>query len=177
MGKMLNYGCREKNTREYRKALRECRKNKKRYGVAFDDSETWNLDMVVLQWCYDNHVHTHPIIKRCRFSEWLIEDYISEYYEEGLSEFKNDYQEYSRVFNTIRENMYEDIFYEIRTKFRCQFCDFILPRLKRFKEISLTYPSDLGEEAWNQYVQDAIDEIETEKTFEKFLTRISDFSW
>ena len=177
MGKMLNYGCREKNTREYRKALRQCRKNKKRYGVAFDDSETWNMNMVVLQWCYDNHVHTHPIIKRCRFSDVLIEDYLKEYYEEDLSEFKDDFQEYNRVFNIVLENTLEEIFYEIRTKFRYQFCDFILPRLKRFKEIRLTYPQDFTFEGWTQYIQEAIDEIETEKTFEKFLTRISDFWW
>jgi hypothetical protein len=66
---------------------------------------------------------------------------------------------------------------EIRVRLNDQFCEFILPRLKRFKEISLIYPFDLGEEAWNQYVQEAIDEIETKKTFEKFLTRISDFGW
>ena len=41
----LNYGCVERNSREYRKALRQCRKNKKRFGVAFDDSETWNMDL------------------------------------------------------------------------------------------------------------------------------------
>ena len=73
--------------------------------------------------------------------------------------------------------MFEDIFYEIRTKFRYQFCEFILPRLKRFKEISLAYPSDLGEKGWTQYIQEAIDEIENEKTFEKFLSRIRDFGW
>ena len=30
----LNYGCVERNSRAYRKALRQCRKNKKRFGVA-----------------------------------------------------------------------------------------------------------------------------------------------
>ena len=32
----LNYGYVERNSREYRKALRQCRKNKKRFGVAFN---------------------------------------------------------------------------------------------------------------------------------------------
>lgn len=173
----LNYGCVERNSREYRKALRQCRKNKKRFGVAFDDSETWNLDLVVLQWCYDNHVHTHPIIKRCRFSDRLIEDYVVEYYADVLSGHRADYQEYYRLYNEILDNVYKDAFAQIRVRLNDQFCEFILPRLKRFKEISLTYPSDLGEAAWNQYVQEVIDEIENEKTFEKFLTRISDFWW
>ena len=52
-----------------------------------------------------------------------------------------------------------------------------MPRLKRFKEISLTYPIDLGEEGWGKYVQEVIDEIEKEKTFEKFVDRIADFWW
>lgn len=177
MGKYLNYGYREKNTREYRKALRQCRKNKKRFGVAFDDSEIWNLDMVVLHWCCDNHVHTHPIIKRSRFSDRLIEDWIKEFYEDVLSEYKSDCQEYYRMYNEILDNLYKDIFSEIRMGLNNQFCEFILPRLKRFKEISLTYPSDLGIEGWNKYVQEAIDEIENEKTFEKFVDRINDFWW
>ena len=173
----LNYGCIERNSREYRKALRQCRKNKKRFGVAFDDSETWNMDLVVLRWCYDNNVHPDPIIKKCRFSDTLVEDYILEYYEKDLSEYKNDYQEYNRKFNIILENTFEEIFYRIRTKFRYQFCEFILPRLKRFKEISLAYPVDLGEEGWDKYVQETIDEIEKEKTFDKFVDRIADFWW
>ncbi|MBQ8720691.1 MAG: hypothetical protein IJY67_00840 [Paludibacteraceae bacterium] len=135
------------------------------------------MDLVVLRWCYDNNVHSDFVIKKYRFSDILVEDYILEYYEKDLSEYKNDYQEYNRKFNIILENMFEDIFYEIRTKFRYQFCEFILPRLKRFKEISLAYPSDLGEEGWDKYVQEAIDEIEKEKTFDKFVDRIDDFCW
>jgi hypothetical protein len=173
----LNYGCVERNSREYRKALRQCRKNKKRFGVVFDDSETWNMDLVVLHWCCDNYVHRHPIIKRSRFSDRLIEDWIQDFFEPDLSEYKRGSEEYMKLYDTIYRNIIEDIFYEIRTKFRFQFCEFILPRLKRFKEISLAYPFDLGEEGWDKYVQEAIDEIEKEKTFEKFVDRIADFWW
>ena len=157
--------------------MRQCRKNKKRFGVAFDDSETWNIDLVVLQWCYDNHIHTHPIIKRNHFSDTLIEDWIEKYYGNTLSEYKSDYQEYHKMCNETLHNIYTDIFYEIHTKFRYQFCEFILPRLKRFKEISLAFPSDIGTEGWNQYIQETIDEIENKKTFEKFANRIDDFCW
>ena len=173
----LNYGCVERNSRGYRKALRQCRKNKKRFGVAFDDSETWNMDLVVLRWCYDNNVHPDPIIKKCRFSDILIEDWIQEFFEIDLSEYKRGSEEYMKLYDTIYRNIIEDIFYEIRTKFRYQFCEFILPRLKRFKEISLAYPFDLGEEGWDKYVQEAIDEIEKKKTFDKFVDRIVDFWW
>ena len=173
----LNYGCVERNSRGYRKALRQCRKNKKRFGVAFDDSETWNIELVVLRWCCDNHVHTHPIVKKCRFSGRLIEDWIEEYYETDLSEYERGSEEYMKLYYTIYRNIIEDIFYEIQTKFRDQFCEFILPRLKRFKEFSLTYLVDLGIDGWDKYIQEVIDEIENEKTFEKFVVRIDNFWW
>ena len=122
-------------------------------------------------------MHRHPIIKRSRFSDRLIEDWIQDFFEPELSEYKYGSEEYMKLYDIIYWNIIEDIFYEIRTKFRYQFCEFILPRLKRFKEISLTYPSDLGVEGWDKYIQEAIDEIENEKTFEKFVDRIADFWW
>ena len=82
-----------------------------------------------------------------------------------------------KLYYTIYRNIIEDIFYEIRTKFRYQFCEFILPRLKRFKEFSLPYLVDLGIDGWDRYIQEVIDEIENEKTFEKFVDRIRNFWW
>ena len=82
-----------------------------------------------------------------------------------------------KLYDMIYRNIIEDIFYEIQIKFRDQFCEFILPRLKRFKVFSLTYLVDLGIEGWDKYIQEVIDEIENEKTFEKFVDRIDDFCW
>lgn len=106
-----------------------------------------------------------------------ITDWIQDFFEPDLSEYERGSEEYMKLYDTIYRNIIEDIFYEILTKFRYQFCEFILPRLKRFKEISLAYPSYLGKEGWEKYVQEAIDEIENEKTFEKFVDRIADFWW
>ena len=106
-----------------------------------------------------------------------ITDWIQEFFETDLSEYERGSEKYMKLYDTIYRNIIEDIFYEIRTKFRYQFCEFILSRLKRFKEIRLTYPQDFAPEGWTQYIQEAIDEIENEKTFEKFLSRISDFWW
>ena len=63
MAKFLNYGCIEKNTKRYRKALRECRKNKKYYNLkkSFDDSETWNLDIVILKYCLNHKIYDYNI--------------------------------------------------------------------------------------------------------------------
>ena len=41
MGRLLNYGLIEKKSKGYRKALRQCKKNKRLYGASFDNSETW----------------------------------------------------------------------------------------------------------------------------------------
>ena len=106
-----------------------------------------------------------------------ITDWIQDFFETGLSEYERGSEEYMKLYDTIYRNIIEDIFYEILTKFRYQFCEFILPRLKRFKEILLAYPFDLGIEGWDRYVQDTIDEIENKKIFEKFVDRIADFWW
>ena len=177
MKSRLNYGCIERNNREYRKALRQCRKNKQRFGVAFDDSETWNMDLVVLSWCYGRNIYPHPIVRNSYFSDVLLEDWIMEFYEKELSVYKVHSIEYNDKLKELINSFLGDVFREIRAKYRDEFCDFILPRLKRFKEISLTFPSDLGIESWARYIQEAIDEIENEKTFDKFVDRIDDFWW
>ncbi len=45
------------------------------------------------------------------------------------------------------------------------------------KMIFFCYSVDLGIEGWDKYIQEVIDEIENEKTFEKFVDRIADFWW
>ena len=106
-----------------------------------------------------------------------ITDWIQDFFETGLSEYERGSEKYMKLYDTIYRNIIEDIFYEIRIKFRYQFCEFILPRLKRFKEFSLTYLVDLGIDGWDKYIQEVIDEIENEKTFEKFVVRIDNFWW
>jgi hypothetical protein len=45
------------------------------------------------------------------------------------------------------------------------------------REYRKAYSFDLGEEGWDKYVQEVINEIENEKTFDKFVDRIDDFWW
>ena len=49
----FNYGYVLKHDWEYRKALRQCRKNKKQYGVAFDNSEAYQMQRHIVFCFYD----------------------------------------------------------------------------------------------------------------------------
>ena len=134
MGRLLNYGLIEKKSKGYRKALRQCKKNKRLYGASFDNSETWYLDIVFYKYCKD------------RFS--LI-----------VQDVNND------ILQHINKNQLEDV------------CNFLVPRLKAYKDITMAYPLDLTWEQWEDYIQNTIDEMEQKKTINLFLDRIRDFVW
>lgn len=134
MGRILNYGLIEKKSKGYRKALRQCKKNKRLYGASFDNSETWYLDIVFYKYCKD------------RLS--LI-----------VQDVNND------ILQHINKNQLEDV------------CNFLVPRLKAYKDITMAYPLDLTWEQWEEYIQNTIDEMEQKKTINLFLDRIRDFVW
>lgn len=134
MGRLLNYGLIEKKSKGYRKALRQCKKNKRLYGASFDNSETWYLDIVFYKYCKD------------RLS--LI-----------VQDVNND------ILQHINKNQLEDV------------CNFLVPRLKAYKDITMAYPLDLTWEQWEEYIQNTIDEMEQKKTINLFLDRIRDFVW
>lgn len=134
MGRLLNYGLIEKKSKGYRKALRQCKKNKRLYGASFDNSETWYLDVVFYKYCKD------------RLS--LI-----------VQDVNND------ILQHINKNQLEDV------------CNFLVPRLKAYKDITMAYPLDLTWEQWEEYIQNTIDEMEQKKTINLFLDRIRDFVW
>ena len=134
MGRLLNYGLIEKKSKGYRRALRQCKKNKRLYGASFDNSETWYLDIVFYKYCKD------------RLS--LI-----------VQDVNND------ILQHINKNQLEDV------------CNFLVPRLKAYKDITMAYPLDLTWEQWEEYIQNTIDEMEQKKTINLFLDRIRDFIW
>ena len=134
MGRLLNYGLIEKKSKGYRKALRQCKKNKRLYGASFDNSETWYLDIVFYKYCKE------------RLS--LI-----------VQDVNND------ILQHINKNQLEDV------------CNFLVPRLKAYKDITMAYPLDLTWEQWEDYIQNTIDEMEQKKTINLFLDRIRDFVW
>ena len=65
----------------------------------------------------------------------------------------------------------------INNKQREDLCNFLAPRLKAFKDLSMAYPLDLISEQWDQYIQDTINEVEQNNNITPFLNRIHDFTW
>ena len=161
--KKLNYGCRELGTREKRKAYRQCRKNKKRFGVAFDDSETWNLDEVFMKFCWNNN------IGRTDFMKWYISNkrwYTD--YEKYDEELKNTLD---GITNLGFSAMWED------SRKHIKLCNFLVPRLVRFKQITMGYPCDMmTPEEWDRYIESTIEEVKHGCLY-KFCERFNNFWW
>lgn len=160
--KKLGYGYREKGTKEIRKAYRQCRKNKKRFGVAFDDSETWNLDEVFMKFCWDNK------IGRTDFMKWYISNkrwYTD--YEKYDEELKNTLDGIERLGFSA---MWED------SRKHLKLCNFLVPRLVRFKQITMGYPCDMTEDEWDRYIESTIEEVKQGILY-KFCKRFNNFWW
>lgn len=159
--KRLGYGCREMGTKEIRKAYRQCRKNFKRFGVAFDDSETWNLDEVFMKYCWDNN------IGRTDFMKWYISNkrwYTD--YEKYDEELKNTLDGINLGFT----GLYVDFCKHMKL------CNFLVPRLIRFKEITIGYPCDMTPEEWDKYIESTIEEVK-QGCLDKFCERFNNFWW
>lgn len=160
--KKLGYGCREFGTKEIRKAYRQCRKNKKRFGVSFDDSETWNLDEVFMKFCWDNN------IGRTDFMKWYISKkrwYTD--YEKYDEELKNTLDGIERLgFSAMWEDSRKHI----------KLCNFLVPRLVRFKQITIGYPCDMTADEWDKYIESTIEEVKHGILY-KFCERFNNFWW
>ena len=160
--KKLGYGFREFGTKGIRKAYRQCRKNFKRFGVAFDDSETWNLDEVFMKFCWDNN------IARTDFMKWYISN----------KRWYTDYEKYDEELENTLDGierlgfsaMWED------SRKHLKLCNFLVPRLVRFKEITMGYPCDMTEDEWDSYIESTIEEVKQGCLY-KFCKRFNNFWW
>lgn len=161
--KKLGYGCREFGTKEIRKAYRQCRKNKKRFGVAFDDSETWNLDQIFMKYCWDNN------IGRTEFMKWYISN----------KRWYTDYEKYDEELKNTLDGIMKlgshTIWGKSRKKYM-ELCNFLAPRLVRFKEITMGYPCDMTPEEWDRYIESTIEEVKQGCLY-KFCERFNNFWW
>jgi hypothetical protein len=55
-------------------------------------------------------------------------------------------------------------------------CNFLVPRLVRFKEITIGYPCDMTPDAWDKYIESTIEEVKQGCLF-KFCERFNNFWW
>lgn len=136
----LNYGWAMKN-RNYRKALRQCRKNRKRYGAAFDETEVKELFRSM---CTFMEKNAFPIDKvlLC-FAKGIINADVRE--------------RFPKIVELLRGEETVEVMYEIDALFnkkiteldelqKQKLIDFILPRLECFADTCMTYPEDWVEE-------------------------------
>ena len=159
--KKLGYGYREFGTKEIRKAYRQCRKNFKRFGVAFDDSETWNLDETFMKFCWDNN------IGRTDFMKWYISD----------KRWYTDYEKYDEELKNTLDGInlgFTGLYVDFRKHMKL--CNFLVPRLVRFKEITIGYPCDMTSEEWDKYIESTIEEVK-QGCLDKFCERFNNFWW
>lgn len=137
----LNYGWVMKHDWNYRKALRQCRVNKKRYGAAFDETEVKELFRSM---CIFMEKNAFPI------------DKVLLYFAKGI--FNEDIcNRYPKLKELFRGEETIEVIYEIDSVFNKQIIeldelqkrkliDFILPRLECFADTCMTYPEDWLEE-------------------------------
>ena len=149
-GKRVGYGCYYGT--EKRKAYRQCRKNFARYGVAFDDSETWSLGLSFIEFCLDQGV-----LKK---SKCWTRAYKSLYFYEEISEAdKHD------MLDDL--NSYQNVDLLV---------SWLVPRLDRFLKLTNGYPCDMTYDSWRAYIRATIEEVRVGK-FDLFVKKISNFWW
>ena len=166
---LFGWGCVYKNEKGYRKALRQCKKNKKRFGVGFDNSETWNLDHTFFMYLYN----TRWIRKMDDFLKahmfWKDDEYVCEKY--NIPDY--EYQNIAEIENKLISDVFISI-NQLNDEKKKQLCDFLIPRLIVFKEKSNSHPASMTEEEWDKYIDDTIEELKQLK-FDKFEKRLGCF--
>lgn len=183
MGKILNYGLFRKNSKTYRKALRQCRKHKRVYGASFDSSEIYNLCITFYKYCLHHNFSKDKFI--LHFHNYDLE----RYYLDNFVRIQNKniilYSKNMKLvehiklrekkFNERSDAVNKEILDTMNDKQRSELCIFLVPRLKAFKDRTMRFPSDMRMEEWQEYIQMCIDEIQQKGTIDLFIKRIRDF--
>lgn len=166
---ILNWGCIRKKEKGYRKALRQCKKNKKRFGVGFDNSETWNLDHTFFMYLYNTRWirEMDDFLKAHMF--WEEDEYVCEKY--NIPDY--EYNDIGIALDTQVNLVFSHI-EKLDDSKKKQLCDFLIPRLTVFKENLHGYPACMTEEEWNKYIDDTIEELKQLK-FDNFKYKFGAF--
>ena len=137
----LNYGWVMKHDWNYRRALRQCRKNRKRYGAAFDETEVKELFSSMCTFMQKN---AFPI------------DKVLLYFAKGIFN-KEVCKRYPKLKELFMGEETIEVIYEIDSVFNKQIIEldelykqkliaFLLPRLECFANTCMIYPEDWVEE-------------------------------
>lgn len=137
----LNYGWVMKHDWNYRNALRQCRKNKKHYGVAFDETEVKDL---FTSMCTFMQKNAFPIDKvLLYFAKGIINADVRERFPKIVDLLRNE--EPLDVIDEI-DALFNKKIIELDEFYKQKLIDFLLPRLECFADTCMTYPEDWVEE-------------------------------
>ena len=155
------YSLIKKGSKEYREALRSIRRNYKKYGAKFDYSELWNLDRTIYKYVHNYKLCEHPFLEKCVSRGSFT---CSKYWEQqGIT--KEEYDENLKLYWEKEEELYKEVNLQISKLTDKKFLEFLLPRLKAFKDKTYGYPAYcMTFEEYKEYLQSVIDEIETKGT-------------
>jgi hypothetical protein len=165
------YSLIKKGTKEYREALRSVRRNYKRYGAKFDNTELYNLDSTIYKYVRNHKLIDHPYLEQCGLGD---QGRYNKYWEKQgitLDQFNKDYTTYWEK----EDEFYKEVNFAISKLTDKKFFEFLLPRLKAFKNKSKRISNRyIVMKTIKKYLQSVIDEIETKGTctliYEKFNT-------
>lgn len=161
MSKLVSpYSLIKKGTKEYREALRAIRRNYKKYGAKFDNSELWNLDSTIYKYVIIHKLCEHPFLEKCVAGGSF--EYSKYWERQGIT--KEEYDENWKMYYEKEKELYNEVNLQISKLTDKPFLEFLLPRLKAFKDNTFGYPVDMTFEQYEEYLQSVIDEIETKGT-------------
>lgn len=171
----LNYGVIERGSKYRRKALRQCKRNKERYGVGFDDSETWNLDTTFARYMLSKNYNVDKSILYA-LSTFGLSDMVNNLY--ALCPLNN-----RDTFNTHYDNILNKLLTDINNLSdidKIDISNFIYPRLLRFADVTNGYPCGWNNitkhDEWIDYIKATAEDIKN-LDFKKFILNIEKFWW
>lgn len=161
MSKLISpYSLIEKGTKREREALRSLRRNYKKYGAKFDDSELWNLDITIYKYVQLYNLCEHPFLKECISNNTGL--YNNYWKQQGIT--KEEYDKNYKMYWEKENELYNEVNLQISRLTDKKFLEFLLPRLKAFKDKTIGYPGYMTFEQYKEYLQSIVDEIETKGT-------------
>lgn len=164
MKKYLNYGLVKKNSKEYRNALRAIRKNYKKYGAKFDNTEVYALDSTLFKFIYKRGYSKHPYLK------WFINGTPIQYW--NILPW-----DYSLEYINKEEELRKTILLEVLVHHKQKIVQFLLPRMKAYYDSNIGYPVKFDTFVnWQKYIKETIEELEKGE-IEKFINEMQNFWW
>lgn len=131
----LNYGWVMKHDWEYRKALRQCRRNLKRYGAAFDETEVKNLFGSMCTFMQRNAFPIDKVLL-CFAKGEFNKDVCNRYPK--LKELFSG-EETVEVIDEIDAEFNKQIM-ELDDSYKQKLIDYLLPRIECFTDTCMVYP-------------------------------------